>query len=849
MSDDAKQSFDRYTIEGVIGEGGMGRVYRAYDPKLRRRVALKVLRTEASLGEESARRLMREARAAATLNHPNVVSIFDVSEAGDEPFVVMELVEGKALSTLVKDETVPLERKLRWLTDIARALAAAHDQGIVHRDVKPANVLVTENDTVKVLDFGLARPVLPVPGHSGDEITQPGQVMGTPSYMSPEQIGGDTIDGRADQFAWGVLAYRMLVGASPWKTEGMQVLAAVLTQQVEPFAERVPGLPHEVETIVLRTLAKSPDARYASTHDLVAAMQRASTRSLSPKKKGKAMPWRLLVGAGVIAAIGLVVTQYAAKHGAPATPSSSSASSASSAPSSSAAVTMTDLPTPETPSPEARAAFRQAMQAMRDGDLGSAVAAFRRACAADPSLAAAHLRLGLELLFEDPSEARVHFRAALQQRSALSPHDQALLDAATPHVLDDVSNDVEYEKRLVAATERFPNDAELTMYLARVRIGYATVQEQMAILDRGLTLDPKFGLLLAAKSELLTYAGDFGGVRRVTDTCLEITPSSVFCLGVRATVESELGECSAWSTDTRRIATSTGDGFFQRGLANVLFHEGRPREAVHGAFERAWSAMSDKQRTRWQHEDDIALAESSGDFAAAEKIARDYQRAFASSDVRGDHARAAMLLIEALREIGNDAGAARVATEYLARKDGWVRDPRSEDLSIAHDPTPWMASIALPRARFVAVRDEWVRDWSARVLPAWRAFVWGHAYASPATTEADATEAIAALPKFGEIHGWAPRTSLVLDTGRVYVLAHDADKAIPILEHVAHTCAELDAPLDHIRAHYWLGRALELRSDTPGACAAYAVVVTRWGKTRSVTARAAADRRKSLACP
>jgi serine/threonine-protein kinase len=856
MSDEAKQSFDRYTIDGVIGEGGMGRVYRAYDPKLRRHVALKVLRTDASLGDESARRLLREARAAATLNHPNVVAIFDVCESGDEPFVVMELVEGKPLSSLVAEKSVPLERKLRWLTDITRALAAAHDQNIVHRDVKPGNVLVTENDTVKVLDFGLARPIEIAEAGVGEEITQPGQVLGTPSYMAPEQIGGGAIDGRADQFAWGVLAYRVLVGESPWKTAQQHVLAAVLTQDVEPFASRVPGLSREVEGIILRALKKSPDDRFASTHDLVRAMQRATTRSQddddepppSSVKKEEPMRWRAVSAVALVIVVGFALAHFAGKRSSPSTVASAQATSSSSS-SSGAPITMTDLPPPETASADARAAFRQGMQAMRDGDLGAGIEAFKRACSADPGLAAAHLRLGIETLFDDPTEARAHFRSALQQRGALSPHDQVLLDAAIPHVLDDVSNEAEYEKRLVAATERFPNDAELAMYLARTRIGYASLPDQMAILDRGLALDPKFGMLFAAKSELQMYAGDFDGVRKTTRACLEGVPSSVFCLAEQSAVESELGECPAYGADARRLATTTGTGFFQRGLASVLWLEGRPREAVHAAFERAWSAMAEKRRAFSQQEDEILLDEASGDFTAAEKHAKEYQRIAASSDVRGDHAHAAQMLIDVLREVGEDAAASRVASEYLARKDAWVRDPRSEDLSIAHDPTPWMASVAMTHDRFVSMRDEWVRDWSARVLPAWRAFVWGHAYASPATTEADAVDAIAALPRFGEIHGWAPRTSLVVDVGRMYVLARDAEKAVPILTHVARICASLDVPLDYVRGHYWLGRARELTGDKHGACEAYGVVVSRWGKSRSVTARAAADRRRALECP
>ncbi len=870
MSEELKGTFDRYTIEGVIGEGGMGRVYRAYDPKLRRRVALKVLRTDTPLfeGDEAARRLLREARAAAMLNHPNVVSIFDVGESEGQPFVVMELVDGAPLSAVLEDATVPLERKLKWLTDIARALAVAHDHGLVHRDVKPSNVLVTADDTIKVLDFGLARPIA-LPQTPGiEEITQPGQLMGTPRYMAPEQISGGPIDGRADQFAWGVLAYRVLVGDSPWKTESMPVLAAILTQEVEPFADRVPGLSHEVQAIILRALSKGPLERFQSTHDLVARMQRAtSTESGSqrrveevydeplpstkrPSKLDERARRRIVLAAAGIALVGFAFAHWSStKPRASAPTASASASSVTSTP-----VTMTDQPPPETSSPEARAAFRQGMQSMRDGDMSGALDAWGRACAADPGLAAAHLRLGIELLYDAPTDARSHFRAALQQRSALGAHDQALLDAATPHVLDDVSDEDAWEKRLAAATDRFPNDAELAMYLVRARVGHGTLAERLAIVDRGLALDPKFGLLFAVKGELLSYAGDLEGARRATRTCLEAVPSSTHCLAEQTSIDSELGDCAAYTADTRRLAASSGSSRLQRELAGVLWLEGRPLSAVRAALDRGTSALPDKRRPIAQKEDDLILDVVTGDFAAAELAAREYQRLVASSDIRGDQAHAAQMVIEIERELGDDAAAARVASDYLARKDAWVLDPRREDFAIAHDPTPWMASIVaktggMTRERFVAMRDEWVRDWSARVLPAYRNFVWAHGYEATVETDADAREAIAALPRFGELPTYGPRTNVNLDAGRMYVLARDAEHAVPALERAAHACAQLDVPLQHTQAHLWLGRALELRGDHAGACEAYGVVETRWGHAaRSVTTRAAKERLRALRC-
>ncbi|HEY4121735.1 MAG TPA: serine/threonine-protein kinase, partial [Byssovorax sp.] len=209
---------ERYTVEAILGEGGMGSVYRAHDERLERHVALKVVRLEKGEDEgarrDSTARLVREARAAAKLDHPNAVSIFDVGELDGTAFIAMELVPGRTLRAALAEIPPPaVGDRVRWLVDVARALAAAHRAGIVHRDVKPENVMVRPDGVVKVLDFGIARrakrgvdPSAPTEEGTIATLTQAGVHVGTPAYMAPEQIKGDAIDGRTDQFAWGVLA-------------------------------------------------------------------------------------------------------------------------------------------------------------------------------------------------------------------------------------------------------------------------------------------------------------------------------------------------------------------------------------------------------------------------------------------------------------------------------------------------------------------------------------------------------------------------------------------------------------------------------------------------------------------
>ncbi len=273
-------SFDRYTIEAAIGQGGMGSVYRAHDARLGRRVALKVI-SDGEARPDATARLIREARAAATLDHPNVVAIFDVGERDGAPFIVMELVSGKTLREEMASGS-SVRTRVGWMTDVGRALAAAHRRGLVHRDIKPENVMVRDDGVIKVLDFGIAKraggtvdPVAPTLAPAVPTLTVNGVNLGTPVYMSPEQIRGQPLDGRADQFAWGVTTYELLTGQLPWRgaDNPLAVLASVLTDEPDPAALDRAGVSDAVKSIVLRALEKRPDDRFESMDEAIRALE------------------------------------------------------------------------------------------------------------------------------------------------------------------------------------------------------------------------------------------------------------------------------------------------------------------------------------------------------------------------------------------------------------------------------------------------------------------------------------------------------------------------------------------------------------------------------------------------
>ncbi len=240
------KTISHYRILEKLGEGGMGVVYKAEDLSLERPVALKFLSPRAMGTEEDQRRFVHEAKTAASLNHPNICTIYEIADAGGETFIAMEYVEGENL-------------RARIAADIGRGLAAAHDRGIVHRDIKPANIVVTPNRVVKIMDFGLARVA------GGAQLTRPGTTLGTVSYMSPEQARGGDVDGRTDIWSLGVVVYEMLTGRRPFVGDrDMAVIYSILNEEPRSPVDLRPDLPETLDAIVKKALAKDRNARYAS---------------------------------------------------------------------------------------------------------------------------------------------------------------------------------------------------------------------------------------------------------------------------------------------------------------------------------------------------------------------------------------------------------------------------------------------------------------------------------------------------------------------------------------------------------------------------------------------------------
>lgn len=268
--------FGRYAILDRLGSGGMGDVYRARDLKLGRQVAIKVLRDAVATDGARLARFEQEARAASALNHPAIVTIYEIDSVEGTPYIAMELVEGKTLRELLQSGPLPYRRTLRIAAQAADGLARAHAAGIVHRDLKPENLMILDDGRLKILDFGLAKLVPPPVSEEADtgalhaSGTQPGVILGTVGYMSPEQAMGRAVDFRSDQFAYGLILYEMVTGQPPFKRpSAVQTMAAIIEAAPEPILKLNPDVSAPLCRIVDRCLAKDPRDRYASTHDLV----------------------------------------------------------------------------------------------------------------------------------------------------------------------------------------------------------------------------------------------------------------------------------------------------------------------------------------------------------------------------------------------------------------------------------------------------------------------------------------------------------------------------------------------------------------------------------------------------
>jgi eukaryotic-like serine/threonine-protein kinase len=277
MSLERGGSLGSYRLLFRLGSGGMGEVWKARDTGTGRDVAIKVLNPGAAGDPDRLARFVMEAKAASSLQHPNILAIHEVGESSAGPYIVMEYVDGDTVRSLLSSGSLPLSQAVNIVTQAADGVAHAHARGIVHRDLKPENLMVARNGSVKILDFGLAK--LLHPEGSGDTArTAAGMVVGSAGYLSPEQLRGEKASERSDVFSLGVVFYEMATGANPFqRNSAVETFSAILSDPPEPLVRRAPEAPEELVRVVERALAKKPEERQASAGELAAQLRAAGS--------------------------------------------------------------------------------------------------------------------------------------------------------------------------------------------------------------------------------------------------------------------------------------------------------------------------------------------------------------------------------------------------------------------------------------------------------------------------------------------------------------------------------------------------------------------------------------------
>lgn len=917
---DEGASFARYRVEASLGGGGMGHVYRAFDMQLQRRVALKILHAETGGGGGAAALILREARAAAALNHVNAVTVFEIGEHEGVPFMAMELVQGQPLRHLIGRTDLPLARRLRWLAGIADALAAAHAAGIVHLDVKPENVIVRDDDIAKVLDFGIARrrsfdpDVLVRPGADVERLHSlthgSGSIVGTPRYMAPEQVGRGELDGRTDQFAWGVVAYELLTGRNPWPPgEDLYALfSSIVRLTPPPIRAHREDIPGAVAAIIDRALSKLPEDRFASMADVVAAL--ASATSELPTGPYVAPSW-LALAAGPPVSGSEAITMPADPTAATVDvasidlsprPSDLPTSARVSSPrlSDGAPTQRSDLAPPAPSSrrigPRARiaslvataalvvaglwivssrapsrgegagapkcndaalSAYSVGSRALRSGNWDHARKSFQEAAAQDPECAAAHARLVVIGHWTDPpSKTRESLRRALDAGDRLSDRDRELLHCYEAVLWSTPPDERGFAACLDRLSETRPGDAEL----AYIASDFAPVPARMRELaQRALAIDPQYSDAWQGLAVAYTLEEDEQAALETLDQCVLRVTTSLDCLGQRAMMLRRTGRCEDLEATARKwIARSPEATAAHYTLAAALAAEGRPRAVVEEALLTRWAQMKGSVDAGKEPVERVAFAALFGDLAAAEAQAKQLEAQAKGAPDAEPRIEAALWLLDLALESGSLDSAGALASDLWSRKAAWdsaARHAGYNARAVTFEPQLLRVlrlTKRMPEAEITAARARWLDE--ARTsggLTDEALWVLGHAL--PAETAQEAAEAVRSMPpSICSRTSWAAKVPGLLTyayAGRALLLAGRTDDALRLLGRAAASCTSLEDPMLHTRVTLWFGQALVKKGERDRACAAFATIGKRWGAvTGSRTVQQAAEQATALGC-
>jgi serine/threonine-protein kinase len=571
---------------------------------------------------------------------------------------------------------------------------------------------------------------------------------------------------------------------------------------------------------------------------------------------------RRVVGASLAVAVAAGAAAWEGMRGrARSQPAGASGADGGPADGSRAGRAITDWPEPQTESKQAAAEYRAALQAIRNNARGDARQHLRKAVEADPTLAAAHLRLSVySRVIAVDTERRLSFTRALQNKNRLGERDGAILDAFEPRLAHEPPDTKGTVARLTALAVRSPDDAEIAYLLGATELDAGAFERARAALERATELDSVFADAWADLTTVLLYLGRFDPAVAAADRCIAISPLATGCVTLRAEVHSDAGQCAAYEEDARQLLAADPES--PQGytlLAVALAGQDRPLDLVRSALDERGRRLSAVDRPRELRLGGVGLPALAGDFTRAEALVEEIQRLRASDNELESHSDPARLLVQIREEAGRTAAAREAAERFLERYPILVPSADVDVAGMASDVYPWMLGAlrrvkAISSAELDAKRAAWLTKWRARAPTDYVPFLWLFAYAMAVTDREDATLALAKLPEFSPAHGGAlPRIYMGragIHIGRVYLLAGRPAEAIAPLDSAAHSCEALLEPFDHTHSILALATALEQTGDIDRACAAYARVLQRWGhaKPRSVSADEAKLRWSALRC-
>ncbi len=592
-----------YRIEREIGAGGMGTVYLAEDPKLGRKVAIKFLPPYLETDELAKRRLIREAKAAARLEHPNICAIYEVGEAANGSFIAMQYVDGETLGSLLKNHPPTLGQAVDLAIQVADALIEAHSHGIIHRDIKPPNLVITRRGQVKVLDFGLAKLIQPrEASQDGDSreslLSMPGLIVGTAPYMSPEQAKGEAVDGRSDLFSLGVVLYECVAGKRPFAgSSWIDVCGQVINHDPPPPSQINPRVPPALDALILKALAKDPAARQQSADELLTELRRARALLSDEIPPTLAMPRQI----GASRARGLHGALRIVRRPRVFLPAAL------------LAFLLVSLPfwwpaTPHQPSLEALRWYEMGTAALRDGTCYKATKALEQAVRLDDRYVLAHARLAeawTELDYADRARDEIlRARSLVSNLPTLPQLDSLRLQAIANTVLRNFDRAIEDYRRIV---EESPVAQKASAYVDLGRAqeknediaGAIESYEQAARLD---TQDPAallhLGILYGRRQELGAAGNAFQEAERLYQALFNFEGVTEVCYQ-RGFLYKNLNRLADARAQLEAALNTAGISVYQQiraqlVLSSVSAAEGNAAEADREASEAIQKALDNR---------------------------------------------------------------------------------------------------------------------------------------------------------------------------------------------------------------------------------------------------------------